>query len=115
MDYPIVYCNEAFCKMSGYNRAEVMQKSCRRVPTAYLQLLLLTYAKLPTLLNDCLRPWPYSHSAYLPSARRETTLHRIITLLYKYLLIISLYCKEILISLTLKNIAQVKDFTRRYL
>lgn len=51
--------------MSGYNRAEVMQKSCRRVPTTYLQLLLLTYAKLPTLLNDCLRPWPYSHSAYL--------------------------------------------------
>ncbi|XP_037970201.2 potassium voltage-gated channel protein eag isoform X1 [Plutella xylostella] len=29
VDYPIVYCNEAFCKMSGYNRAEVMQKSCR--------------------------------------------------------------------------------------
>jgi len=29
VDYPIVYCNEAFCKTSGYNRAEVMQKSCR--------------------------------------------------------------------------------------
>ncbi|KAG6454278.1 hypothetical protein O3G_MSEX008606 [Manduca sexta] len=29
VDYPIVYCNETFCKMSGYNRAEVMQKSCR--------------------------------------------------------------------------------------
>ncbi|KAF4533058.1 hypothetical protein B566_EDAN002621, partial [Ephemera danica] len=29
VDYPIVYCNEAFCKISGYNRAEVMQKSCR--------------------------------------------------------------------------------------
>ena len=29
MDYPIVYCNESFCKTSGYNRAEVMQKSCR--------------------------------------------------------------------------------------
>jgi PAS domain-containing protein len=24
-----VYCNESFCKISGYNRAEVMQKSCR--------------------------------------------------------------------------------------
>lgn len=29
VDYPIVYCNENFCKTSGYNRAEVMQKSCR--------------------------------------------------------------------------------------
>ncbi|XP_068631457.1 potassium voltage-gated channel protein eag [Battus philenor] len=29
VDYPIVYCNETFCKMSGYNRADVMQKSCR--------------------------------------------------------------------------------------
>lgn len=28
-EYPIVYCNESFCKISGYNRAEVMQKSCR--------------------------------------------------------------------------------------
>ncbi|XP_062604189.1 potassium voltage-gated channel subfamily H member 1-like [Saccostrea cucullata] len=27
MDYPIVYCNDGFCKLSGYNRAEVMQKS----------------------------------------------------------------------------------------
>lgn len=24
-----VYCSETFCKISGYNRAEVMQKSCR--------------------------------------------------------------------------------------
>ncbi|XP_054721670.1 potassium voltage-gated channel protein eag-like [Uloborus diversus] len=29
VDYPVVYCSEAFCKISGYNRAEVMQKSCR--------------------------------------------------------------------------------------
>lgn len=29
VDYPIVYCNEWFCKLAGYNRAEVMQKSCR--------------------------------------------------------------------------------------
>ncbi|XP_050709707.1 potassium voltage-gated channel protein eag-like isoform X3 [Eriocheir sinensis] len=29
VDYPIVYCNESFCKIAGYNRAEVMQKSCR--------------------------------------------------------------------------------------
>ena len=29
IDYPIVYCSESFCKISGYNRAEVMQKSCR--------------------------------------------------------------------------------------
>lgn len=27
VDYPIVYCNDGFCKLSGYNRAEVMQKS----------------------------------------------------------------------------------------
>lgn len=31
VDFPIVYCNESFCKISGYNRAEVMQKSCRLV------------------------------------------------------------------------------------
>ncbi|OQR68550.1 potassium voltage-gated channel protein eag-like [Tropilaelaps mercedesae] len=29
VDYPIVYCSESFCKISGYNRAEVMQKPCR--------------------------------------------------------------------------------------
>ncbi|CAL8111745.1 unnamed protein product [Orchesella dallaii] len=29
VDYPIVYCNESFCKISGFTRAEVMQKSCR--------------------------------------------------------------------------------------
>ncbi|XP_021340562.1 potassium voltage-gated channel subfamily H member 1-like [Mizuhopecten yessoensis] len=28
VEYPIVYCNDGFCKLSGYNRAEVMQKSC---------------------------------------------------------------------------------------
>ncbi|XP_041353208.1 potassium voltage-gated channel subfamily H member 1-like [Gigantopelta aegis] len=27
VDYPIVFCNEGFCKLAGYNRAEVMQKS----------------------------------------------------------------------------------------
>ena len=26
VDYPIVYCNESFCKTSGYNRAEVRQE-----------------------------------------------------------------------------------------
>ncbi|XP_074594624.1 potassium voltage-gated channel protein ether a go-go isoform X2 [Brevipalpus obovatus] len=29
VEYPIVYCSETFCRISGYNRAEVMQKSCR--------------------------------------------------------------------------------------
>ena len=29
VDYPIVYSSESFCKISSYNRAEVMQKSCR--------------------------------------------------------------------------------------
>ena len=28
VDYPIVYCNDGFCKLSGYSRPEVMQKSC---------------------------------------------------------------------------------------
>ncbi len=27
VDYPIVYCNEAFCKTSGFNRAEVSHKT----------------------------------------------------------------------------------------
>ena len=27
MDYPIVYCNEGLSKLSGYSRAEMMQKS----------------------------------------------------------------------------------------
>ncbi len=26
-DYPIVYCNEGFTKLSGYTRGELMQKS----------------------------------------------------------------------------------------
>ncbi|ESN95215.1 hypothetical protein HELRODRAFT_87006 [Helobdella robusta] len=25
---PIIYCNDGFCELSGYSRAEVMQKSC---------------------------------------------------------------------------------------
>uniref|UniRef100_A0A1I8H9P1 Potassium voltage-gated channel protein eag n=4 Tax=Macrostomum lignano TaxID=282301 RepID=A0A1I8H9P1_9PLAT len=28
VDYPIVYCNEGFSKLTGFTRAEVMQKSC---------------------------------------------------------------------------------------
>lgn len=33
VDWPIVYSNDGFCKLSGYHRAEVMQKSstCRYV------------------------------------------------------------------------------------
>ncbi|EPY84105.1 Potassium voltage-gated channel, subfamily H (eag-related), member 7-like protein, partial [Camelus ferus] len=27
VDWPIVYSNDGFCKLSGYHRAEVMQKS----------------------------------------------------------------------------------------
>ena len=27
VDYPIVYCNDGFCKLSGYTRGEVMQRS----------------------------------------------------------------------------------------
>jgi potassium voltage-gated channel Eag-related subfamily H protein 5 len=26
-DYPIIYCNEGFTKLSGYSRGELMQKS----------------------------------------------------------------------------------------
>jgi PAS domain-containing protein len=26
VDYPAVYCNDGFCKLSGYSRAEVMQR-----------------------------------------------------------------------------------------
>ena len=25
---PIIYCNDGFCTLSGYSRAETMQKSC---------------------------------------------------------------------------------------
>ncbi|XP_016377688.1 potassium voltage-gated channel subfamily H member 1-like [Sinocyclocheilus rhinocerous] len=34
VDWPIVYSNDGFCKLSGYHRAEVMQKSstCRGTP-----------------------------------------------------------------------------------
>lgn len=28
VDWPIVYSNDGFCKLSGFHRAEVMQKSC---------------------------------------------------------------------------------------
>ena len=27
MNYPIVYCNDAFCKLSGFNRAELVKQS----------------------------------------------------------------------------------------
>ncbi|VDK89287.1 unnamed protein product [Dibothriocephalus latus] len=27
VDYPIVYCNEGFAKLTGYNRVDIMQKS----------------------------------------------------------------------------------------
>ncbi|KAL0184385.1 hypothetical protein M9458_020081, partial [Cirrhinus mrigala] len=26
--YPIVYCSDGFCELTGYARAELMQKSC---------------------------------------------------------------------------------------
>lgn len=29
VDYPIVHCSESFCKISGFGRAEVMQKSAK--------------------------------------------------------------------------------------
>ena len=29
VDYPIVHCSESFCKMSGFNRADVMQRSAK--------------------------------------------------------------------------------------
>lgn len=27
-EFPIIYCSDTFCKMTGFNRADVMQKSC---------------------------------------------------------------------------------------
>lgn len=27
IDYPVVYCNEGFTKLSGYSKTEIMQKS----------------------------------------------------------------------------------------
>lgn len=27
IDYPVVYCNEGFTKLSGYSKSEIMQKS----------------------------------------------------------------------------------------
>ena len=27
VDYPIVYCNDGFTKLSGYNKSDLMQKS----------------------------------------------------------------------------------------
>jgi hypothetical protein len=27
IDYPVVYCNEGFTKLSGYSKSELMQKS----------------------------------------------------------------------------------------
>lgn len=26
--YPIIFCNDGFCELTGFSRAEVMQKSC---------------------------------------------------------------------------------------
>jgi len=26
--YPIVYCSDGFCDLTGYSRAQIMQKSC---------------------------------------------------------------------------------------
>lgn len=38
VDWPVVYSNDGFCKLSGYHRAEVMQKSstCRYFSTGLL-------------------------------------------------------------------------------
>lgn len=36
VDYPIVYCNESFCKTSGYNRAEV---SCNGVKKSFASII----------------------------------------------------------------------------
>uniref|UniRef100_A0A673LUV4 Potassium voltage-gated channel subfamily H member 1-like n=1 Tax=Sinocyclocheilus rhinocerous TaxID=307959 RepID=A0A673LUV4_9TELE len=42
VDWPIVYSNDGFCKLSGYHRAEVMQKSstCRYQTSLYMQFTI---------------------------------------------------------------------------
>ncbi len=64
VDYPIVYCNESFCKTSGYNRAEVMQKSCR---VGFMYGELTDQVRLKTLLPCCLQKDVGNASLYLSS------------------------------------------------
>lgn len=67
--YPIVYANEGFCKITGYNRADIMQKSgtlkdmygeatdvetCQKISKAFdqqdmLQIELLIFKKTSRL------------------------------------------------------------------
>ncbi|KAL6040434.1 hypothetical protein STEG23_021060, partial [Scotinomys teguina] len=41
VDWPVVYSNDGFCKLSGYHRADVMQKSstCSYIITAIILLM----------------------------------------------------------------------------
>ncbi len=45
LDWPIVHSNDGFCKLSGYHRAEVMQKSstCRFFPVFLLYTYIYIY------------------------------------------------------------------------
>nr|CAD7453756.1 unnamed protein product [Timema tahoe] len=48
VDFPIVYCNESFCKISGYNRAE--PKRWRLLfPQSYTPIRWLVYLTAETL------------------------------------------------------------------
>ncbi|KAG2467281.1 KCNH1 protein, partial [Polypterus senegalus] len=51
VDWPIVYSNDGFCKLSGYHRAEVMQKSstCRVVQDYYQHSITDSSIASPTL------------------------------------------------------------------
>lgn len=46
VDFPIVYCNESFCKISGYNRAEVniLHSAMLDLSSFPFQLLLIFIA-----------------------------------------------------------------------
>ncbi|KAI8432500.1 hypothetical protein MSG28_004881 [Choristoneura fumiferana] len=72
VDYPIVYCNETFCKMSGYNRAEVMQKSCSSADDAVHGISLSLWAvplPVPARPAAPLPVPPHGPAAALPVPR----------------------------------------------
>ncbi|KAK5643336.1 hypothetical protein RI129_007181 [Pyrocoelia pectoralis] len=70
VDFPIVYCNEAFCKISGYNRAEVMQKSCR----CCFMFGELTDKETITRIDHCLEHQLYDQFEILLYKKNKTPL-----------------------------------------
>ncbi|XP_014677839.1 PREDICTED: potassium voltage-gated channel subfamily H member 1-like [Priapulus caudatus] len=101
VDYPIVFCNEGFNKLSGYTRAEVMQKGC----TCSFMQGELTDKEAITTLSRCLDSHHQDHIEILLYKKNKTPLW----LLFHVAPIKNERDKVVLFLCTFKDITSLKQ------